>query len=717
MSFDILAARMYGTGALGDVTNPTGQINSYAKVTATANKTITLDLTNASLGAYEQFAAGTELLLHISGVRDNSASVTNLGKYKFVKVMAVDGNTLTLNSVPLDISPTDYFYQAITVAQFKTLTLSGTISPLAFNETNGYGGILAFKCSVTFTFKGAINLVDKGLLTAAYRPLLNQEENGTLDTNQLSGYENYETVNHFVLNKGDGACLIIAKKITCNSNARIGNPALKGIQRCRGAEDSPNLPTSVTNIGGSSILIAAPTIEGLSASVIAKYRSKALTAGQGLCRCYIATNSSLPNDEGLYAYDIINTPERLKQYTLINSFGNGSHGELSSTNATKQQNSYAQVSSISTDGNTFTLVNINQDGIAKFERNALVMVHITPRNNSTSEIGRFFLTTIVSIKNTASGTLSSITLANPISSLKTVDPFDRSKYFVQVIAIPQYSEATINVTNRKTISFEKGRGGIFAIAVSGTCDLSDGEINVAMKGGGIGSHIVGSNDGIGYSLEHVSNASMKVRLPIGHGHGSVFILANNLIMSSTTRIGASYSGNAFGGAAGRQYNGGGYKGEDSTTSTGGSGAQSGISGGTVTGERNGGFAGNALNITSVGGYGYQGAHIFIVAQKITGCRLAALSTGGVGGNAYLASYHKTYAVGKDGGCGYGGGGGAIKDADTAIYETGSGGGVHGGGAGVSITRGAAAYGGGASGFCCVYANQVVSQNATNITVN
>ena len=704
MSFDILSARMYGTGALGNVTNPTGQINSYAKVTAVLGETITLDLETASLGVYEKFEVGTEILLHISGVINSSADVTNLGKYKLAKILSVNGDTLTLNVKPLDISTTDYFYQAITVAQFKKLTLSGTLAPLAFDEAKGYGGIVAFKCSTSLSLTGSINLVDKGLSTVAYRPLLNQEQNGTLDTDQLSGYENYETVNHFVLNKGDGACMIIAKKITCNSSARIGNPSLTGVARCRGAEDSYNLPTNVTNVGGSTILIAAPTIEKFSANIIAKYRSNTLTAGQGLCRCYIATESLLPNDEGLYAYDIINTPERLNQYTCINSFGDGSHGELTATNATKQQNSYAQVKSISTSGNTFSLANINQNGVAKFEQHALVMVHITPRNTPTQEIGRFFLTNIVSTKNSSSGSLSSITLEKSISALK-LDLFNISDYFVQVIAIPQYSQATINVENKKTLAFEKGRGGIFAIAVSGTCDLSDGKINVEDKGTNA------SELSVGYSIDYISCASMKTRLPIGEGHGSVFILANNLVMNSATRIGATYSGNSFGGASGKATSelgiGGGYKGHDSTTSTGGSGAQAGADDTTSKGK--GGFSDEGTK--------RQGAHIFIVAQKITGCRLAALSTGGAGGEAYTAGYHKTYKAGKNGGCGYGGGGGAIKDADMAVYETGGGGGYHGGGGGAAVTKGAYSYGGGAGGFCCIYANQVVSQNTTNLTVD
>ena len=182
MSFDILSARMYGTGSLGNVTDPAGQINSYAAVTATANQTITIDLEHASLGAYEQFTADTELLLHISGARTAQAAAANLGLYKFVKIMAANGNALTLNTAPLDISPTDYFYQAITVAQFKKLTLSTTISPLAFDEAKGYGGILVFKCSNKLVMKGSMEEMKIGAQKINETGMVLNEVSGRMKT-------------------------------------------------------------------------------------------------------------------------------------------------------------------------------------------------------------------------------------------------------------------------------------------------------------------------------------------------------------------------------------------------------------------------------------------------------------------------------------------------------------------------------------------------------
>ena len=67
MSFDLLKARGYGSGDLGDVTNPTAQINSYAKITARSTTTVTIDKANASIGRVD-FVAGSEILLHVSGI-------------------------------------------------------------------------------------------------------------------------------------------------------------------------------------------------------------------------------------------------------------------------------------------------------------------------------------------------------------------------------------------------------------------------------------------------------------------------------------------------------------------------------------------------------------------------------------------------------------------------------------------------------------------------
>ena len=708
MSFDIQSAYFYGAGTLGNVENPQGQLSSYASVTAisTSPKTITIDLANASAGAYEQFVAGTEIFLHISGVK-NDGNALYLGRYKFAKIVSVDSNVLTLDKKPLNLDPTKYFYQVLSVPQFQALTLSNTISPPAFDETNGYGGLLVLQCSDKLVMSGKINLVDKGLITSDYRPLLNQEQNGTKDTDIYSGFENYETAKHFALNVGDGAAFIVAKAIDFEGTARIGNPLTKGVQRCRGAIYSLNAPEGITNVGGSTILLAAETITGFSPDVIAKYRNSSLSTGKGLCRAYIATESTLPNDEGLYAYDIINTPDRLQKDTFIdvtNGFGSGV-----SANARApllQQNNYASVTKISGEGKVFTVTGLTTAGYAQFDTGAMVMVHAsTKKASAVKNSGRFFLSNIVGIKK--SSTSHTITLDKSINDLK-IGNFTIDNYNFQIISIPQYNNFTLNDTNDKTPKYENGMGGIFAIAVNGTCDLSGGKILVEGKGGAVAYGKTG--------LNYISNANMKNRLPIGEGHGSVFILAREIVMNDSTRIGASYSGAELApksyGVVSQSFNlSGGWCGKNGTNSNPSTKVGSGLAGG-VQDEHNGGFGCNSSDGTP------QGAHIFIVANKITGFNVAAISTGGQGcSKSTIAPYSR----GRSGGAGYGGsGGGARYYLDRFTKKTGymygTGGGVVGGGAGVhgNLQTDVWLSGGGSSGFAFIYCNGYASQSTSNL---
>lgn len=694
MSFDILAARYYGTGALGTVTDPTTQINSYAKVTARGTKTITIDRANASIGAVD-FVAGTEILMHISGAATGLGEANNLGKYKFAKIMSVDGDTLTLSDDPLDLSTSNYFYQAIAVPHYKTLTINNTIAPPAFDTAKGYGGILVIKASNQLTLKGKINLNGKGLPFGANRPLLAQEVNGTLDTDLYSGYENYDTAKHFVLNMDSGAAMIIAKTIEFNDNARIGNPNSKGVSRCRGAADSANKPSDeVSNVGGATILIAAKTINGFNPAVISKYRATSMDTPLGLGRAYIATESRLQNDEGLYAYDCLNTPERLKKDTFIEGCGDSRHGAANNAQALKQQNNYAKVTAISEDGQTFTLTDKTTDGVAKFETGALVMIHASYKSSYT-HIGRFIVSKVIST------TTSSITLEKKISTLNLSD-FDTSHYNFQAITIPQYNSFTLSGTNDKALKYDGTKGGIFAIAVNGTCDLRGGTISVVKKGGSR------------YSLDYTSSNRMKNRLPIGAGNGSVFILAKSLKVNENTRIGGTYTGKGFGGANNTSLQGG-YKGKSSYNADSNSAKYigqggSGAGGGKQLEGLDGGYAdertcnGNAVVAEEKRKYldGAHGASLFIVADTIDGLGLDCLSTGGKGGsrNAGMAS------EGAHGGCGYGGAGAPNTN------QAGSGG-YHGGGGGYKSSSGSTSgSGGGAGGFCFIYCNKFTNQDTT-----
>lgn len=320
MAFDVKQVYGYGNGALGDVTNPTGQLNSYANVTTYTATTITIGA--AANGVYEKFAAGAEIMLHVSATNGTSKEFTYLGKYMVCRILSLAGAVLTIDKDFTQVVPATeyakYQIQAITIAQFKSLTLSsGAVAPPVYNITTKYGGICLFKCSDTFALNGgSINLIDKGIPVvnaAAYRPLTTQEQKGNADTDQYSGWENHITAREFLLNSGDGAVGFWTKRYSgSGTTSRIGGTAA-GTQFLRGTT------------GGSSILWIADTIDGFNPSVISKVKG----SGAGLGRCYIASKTKLRNDEGLYAYDTISDPLRLMRTLNIKNFGDGSLGDVS----------------------------------------------------------------------------------------------------------------------------------------------------------------------------------------------------------------------------------------------------------------------------------------------------------------------------------------------------------------------------------------------------
>ena len=341
----------YGNGALGDVQNPDTTINSYARVTAVTPTTITINNTTKITGD-ATFEAGAKILIHVSGC--SSTEVTYLGNWILANITAVNSNVFTLDVDPTSCIPSaslgKYYVQAVAVAQYKNLTLGEdcTITPPVFSASNYHGGIVAIMCSETLTFDGGkINLSERGIPPAskALRPVTKNDV--ASDTENYSGWENSDTHIHFMLNAGDGAAFIVAKKLVCDAASRIGNPSTKGVQFYRGSSTSvtynETAPSGVTNVGGSTILIAAETIENFSCAMIAKYRTASSTAGQGICRCYIASETKLRNDEGLYAYDCISTPSRIKRMNIKN-FGNGSFGDVAGTNI--QLNNYATITAV-----------------------------------------------------------------------------------------------------------------------------------------------------------------------------------------------------------------------------------------------------------------------------------------------------------------------------------------------------------------------------------
>ena len=260
MAFDISSAQGYGSGSL-DVTNP-ADINSYAKVTAVNETQIALDDATG-------FNVGGEILLHD----------TAPGRWLIASIVSKSSNVLTLNKAVTLWDALPDRLQAVTIPHYKTLKIekNNTLSPADYDSTRGTGGILVFKCSESLTLAGNIVLTDKGMPVGdtSFRRSKARlwEAQAVNDTDKYSGYENATMPYYAPLNCGDGLAFIITKTVTFGLNTvKIGNPSTYGVQFCRGASDSDGAPSNVTNVGGSTILLVAETINNFRRTVFARYR-------------------------------------------------------------------------------------------------------------------------------------------------------------------------------------------------------------------------------------------------------------------------------------------------------------------------------------------------------------------------------------------------------------------------------------------------------------
>ena len=598
MSFDLTGNGSYGSGKLGDVTDPDSSVvNAYA----TAEDINTYDfLANPFLNSdfvswlNPQTCIGCQVLLHCIASKNGNSSM--LGKYLIATVTdAVFEDehrlrvTIDRNTSELGTSFNSWFWQAILIPEFKNLTLqSQSLKPFGagFEDTSWpdespiiapIGGLLVVKCSDTLTLAGGhVHLRGRGLdtnVSSTYRPNLNHENNGKLDTDLYSGSENSITKDRLLVNCGDGACLIMAKYINVSSgSSRIGNPDTSGVQYCRGASDSSGTPAGFSNLGGSTIAVVTHQFSNFTPALIAKYHSG--SDGRGLARAYLAVlnahNSPKP-DEGLYALDTISRPERLKSMCNISGFGNAQDGSYNLTSYTPQKcwNSYAAVTAIS--GRVYTIARRPADKteLTDFTVGRLVLIHQMRKASANDwEDGRFFMSRITAVSG------STVTIKHNFS-------FNLSNYYVQMVVVPEFNNLTLTKEYKNARAWSSGAGGIFAIAVKGTCNLSGGTINMEGKG---------SRLNVLNTIQ--SNYQMKGALPIGQGHGSVFILANNLVLNSSTRLGATYDGSPMTGFV-----------------------------------KYGGIRSNEETGTQ------QGAHILLICNEIDDLNISALSTGGDGAGA------------------------------------------------------------------------------------
>lgn len=654
----------YGSGSLGDVTNPQN-INSYAQVTGINGNTITLG--SIQNGNYEKFTVGTTII--ITAALTNGANNQSIGYHTCHVITAVNDNVLTLNwGCPIP-NWNQFFIQAITVPNFRNITISGEISPIAYDVNRRIGGILVLRASGTINVtNGKINLQNRGVPRNSsyfgWRPLTNQENQGTNDTDLYSGWENHTMIDRWMLNVGDGTAIIVSRKLIMNQNTRIGNPSTRGCQFYRASGNSVTYNESApagTIQGGSNILIAADMIQGFHPYAISKYSSTASNS-RGLARCYIASETPLRNDEGLYAFDCIHRPNRVVTDMNIHNYGSGRDGAL--TNPGIPLNNYATINSAVTE-NGITKIqfsNMTSNGAAKFQAGRKVLFHVSKqRTNLYDKLGRFIMATISKIQG------NFLWLSEDASRfLGDTNALVTSQYFCQLISIPEYTTLTISNNYAATTAYNDSThtGGIFAV-MADTLDLTNGQVNVEAKGGGAAY----GREGLAY----IGNAQDMNKLPLGQGHGSVFILAKNMMINANSRVGATYAGDIdgfgtkFGGGGSSNLSkGGGYIGILYSGSDGSAGGYNG--GGSSDRNTNlvagGGAYGGMRHNIQYGGYGsngstgsdrtysQQGAHLIVIVNAMSEFNQKTFSTGGGGGGRGNSSW----TAGKNGSSGYGGGG-------------------------------------------------------------
>ena len=736
----------YGKGKREVVASASGTIvNRYARVTNIGATGKTITVSAATTEGFGDFSTGSEIIVHCVAYLGNKKYCGTRGKWKICRIKKAAANgVLTLDQSVSDFLKNvdnigELVIQAITLPRFKSVTINeGTsITCLPFSAANNYGGVVAFKCNEELNLNGGhIDLANKGIPSdsSAYywgTGWVNNED-ATSSTERISaGWENFRTTKHLTINCPDGAALIITKTMNCDPSkkSRIGRPNGTGVARKRVTETNEN-------IGGSSILIAAETINywDSDGSLISKYppNTNISSYRKGQARCYIATETILPTDEGLYALDRISDSTRAAEIFNLTDiqFGNGKTAR--EDNTLKQLNSYARVTKIDS---TRTILDIDEsnwknNGIATINDGALVLIHVTKygKNGWVAESGRCMFARILKYAN------KQVTIDQAFNKLDGgTGVYSLAHYFVQIIAVPEFPNWGLHVTNDATPVFSTAcGGGIAVVAVKNSCNLTGGQILVEGKG----------YKGVPYGetgLKYIGNAQMAVKLPLGEGHGSVLILAKNLKMDSNTRIGASYSGRPLGGFN-KTCNTGDpmYRYETNQSWEGGEPGRTlkeievevsyiepvTDSQGTTGGGR---LAGTSPAQNANGGYGSnsahgaaQGAHVLIIANSIDGFCIDAISTGGAGGENF--SGKGTKSEGENGGASHGGGGGSCgifssntKNGNTpAIYRGGNGGFIGGGGG--------AGYndyisGGGSGGFAFVYCNEFVNQNSQGISLD
>lgn len=215
MAFDIKTLGGLSTGALGDITNPTGQINSYGSVSAISTDGYRLTLGYTSIGAFEAFGAGDKVLFHVSGCL--TSATADKDKFLVATIISRSGADIVLDkSVATVFTPANlssYCCQVVTIPQFNSLTLAAgkSISAMAWDTTNKIGGILIVSTKGTADITGA-SLLAEGKGLPAGSPL---KPAGIV-------YGNADLKTRLPLNQGNGIVVAVGNALTTSTTSRIG---------------------------------------------------------------------------------------------------------------------------------------------------------------------------------------------------------------------------------------------------------------------------------------------------------------------------------------------------------------------------------------------------------------------------------------------------------------------------------------------------------------
>ena len=517
----------YGTGVRGAATLSSGQINSYAPVSALTGRTVTIGAKN--VGTLDDFAPDVEVLLHVSATK--GSEIAKLGEYAFARIRSIEGSVLTLDRIPVwSVSDSDlpnYWIQAVTVPNFETLTLKGALQAAAYNAGTHCGGVLALKCSKNLIFDGGrLDVSNKGIPTgsAALRPAIPEEatEEGRLFIHSTLP----------VMNRGNGVVMACARRITFDSATVIGASELGN-------------PDKGAGEGGASILLVSDELVNFRAEAIS---TGGVSGGVGRGRCRIATRSEpalqVPSHELLYGHDLIHDPDALRRLGF-RSFGDGRHKSV--TNPTEALCGYAPISRIGADLKTVETQYLQNAFYAPLEEGALVLFHVSGTKSAhIQDYGRYAIRRIT--HRTASGGNAVFTLDEPL----TVPQNITDNYWCQLIGIPQFETLTLRdfTLNVPAWNDSVKCGAVLPLACSNLLSLANAKVLTEP-----GKFPVGRRWGETSSKRFINqtNAVGATRMMLGEMNGAVLLLAKQIAADGSSRVGGEQSPLLLGGKGGESF--------------------------------------------------------------------------------------------------------------------------------------------------------------------